>query len=92
MIAGDLYEGWLGENNEVEVRKVSKSALVWNNPSCGHRSKIVSIVTLDELKTVCSNLKASSKALLNIVISEGKVELKTVKKNKKQPAKKKPGG
>jgi hypothetical protein len=82
VILGDLFEGYLDENNEVALSKVDHSAVYWSNPACGNRATLVTIIRVEALEKICQDLKKSSNKLLKLVISEGKIETMALKQEK----------
>lgn len=74
VVIGDLFEGYLDENNEIALNKVDNSAVLWSNPVCGNRVTVVTIINIESLEKICRDLKKSSTRLLKLVISEGKLD------------------
>ena len=74
VISGELFEGFLNSENKISLSKVEQSAILWSNPICGNRATIVNIVTVQRLGNFCIEIKKSSKALLDLIIDDRKLD------------------
>jgi hypothetical protein len=86
VIKGLLFEAYLNEQDEIETRNATSSTVSWDNPICGNQSAIIHIVTQDFLEKFCKSAKSSATKLLDIVISDGKIDklaMANAKKSKK---------
>jgi hypothetical protein len=87
VIKGKLFEAYLNEKDEVEIRNVTRSSVSWNNPICGNQSSLIHIVTQDSLVKFCKIAKSSATKLLDIVIADGKIDKLAVANAKKSQKK-----